>query len=182
MMVQKKQLKLRVINLVYENNTRTDVGSQVAKAKFYQNDNLLQEFSATLTIIEPTIDLSGISYNDATYTYDGQEHTLLLSGNIPASYKVTYENNKLTEVGATKATITDYKNVVVKEFSANLTILADDTIRSTYLSDLKATYTKVGYGNNIYLDKDSGNNPLTLKMVQCIKNLAKVSLPMHTQL
>lgn len=51
MMVQKKQLKLRVINLVYENNTRTDVGSQVAKAKFYQNDNLLQEFSATLTII-----------------------------------------------------------------------------------------------------------------------------------
>ena len=184
MMVQKKQLKLRVINLVYENNTRTDVGSQVAKAKFYQNDNLLQEFSATLTIIEPTIDLSGISYNDATYTYDGQEHTLLLSGNIPASYKVTYENNKLTEVGTTKAkaTIIDYKNVVVKEFSANLTILADDTIRSTYLSDLKATYTKVGYGNNIYLDKDSGNNPLTLKMVQCIKNLAKVSLPMHTQL
>ena len=49
-------------------------------------------------------DMSGITFEDKTVTYDGNEHEILIEGTLPEGVTVTYENNKLTEVGSVKAT------------------------------------------------------------------------------
>ena len=48
--------------------------------------------------------MSGITFEDKTVTYDGNEHELLIEGTLPEGVTVTYENNKLTEVRSIKAT------------------------------------------------------------------------------
>ena len=49
-------------------------------------------------------DMSGVSFADATYTYDGQEHKIEITGTLPKGVTVAYTNNTLTNVGEVTAT------------------------------------------------------------------------------
>lgn len=162
------------LTLEYINNKRLEVGVSNAKAMFYNGEELVKEYQASLIIVEPTINLEGISFEDQTYIYDGQEHSLLLQGNIPGTYKVEYTNNKLTEVGASLATakIIDYKGVIVKEYEAILTVLANDDLKYQYLSDIPRTYNSVGYGN-LVVDKANNNEKLSLKTEEGYQEFSK---------
>ena len=40
-------------------------------------------------------DLSNVSFNDMNVIYDGEEHSVLLSGELPEGLEVEYQNNKL---------------------------------------------------------------------------------------
>ena len=66
---------------------------------------------------------SGITLKDATYTYDGSEKEILVSGTLPKGAEVSYENNKATAAGTyeAKATVTapGYEEL---ELSADLEI------------------------------------------------------------
>ncbi len=46
-----------------------------------------------------TYNMSGISFEDKYYTYDGLAHKLEIVGNLPKGVSVNYENNVLTNVG-----------------------------------------------------------------------------------
>lgn len=50
--------------------------------------------------------ISGVTFNGATYDYDGTEKVITVTGNIPAGVTVTYSGNKGTDVGEYSATAT----------------------------------------------------------------------------
>lgn len=70
-------------------------------------------------------DLTNISFSDVNVIYDGEEHSVLLSGELPEGLEVEYENNKLTNVGSTSATATIKEKEtqeVLKVLTATITI------------------------------------------------------------
>ncbi len=48
-------------------------------------------------------EFTGITFTDATYTYDGTEHQLLITGNLPQGASVKYTANKATNAGVYNA-------------------------------------------------------------------------------
>ena len=49
-------------------------------------------------------DMSGVSFPSGTYTYDGNPHSLSISGTLPADVSVSYENNSRTNAGSQTVT------------------------------------------------------------------------------
>ena len=49
-------------------------------------------------------DMSGITFENKTVTYDGNEHELLIEGTLPEGVTVTYENNENINAGTYEVT------------------------------------------------------------------------------
>lgn len=123
-------------------------------------------------------DITGISFNDVTVTYDGQEHKAEISGTLPEGVTCTYDYNgqavnQFTNAGeyTVKATLTG-DNYITKELTATLTInkaeitgitFADDTVEYDGLphsinvvgnvpKDVTCTYTYNGEALNEVTD------------------------------
>ncbi|SIT12263.1 T9SS type B sorting domain-containing protein [Belliella pelovolcani] len=88
----------------YENNTRTNVGTQEATATITGSNFSTLILTAELTITPATV--TGISFEDGTFTFDGTEKTIEITGTLPAGTSVSYENNTRTNVGTQEATAT----------------------------------------------------------------------------
>ena len=93
-------------------------------------------------------DMSGVSFEDATYPYDGKEKTLEITGQLPEGVTVSYENNTLTNAGSVKATAeftvadTEHYNEIDEVLYADLTI--EKAIPEITISADKATLTGSG--------------------------------------
>ena len=91
------------VTVTYENNGKTSAGTYTVVAKFTgdaDNYNAIPDMEATLTVNKATYDMSGVTFADATVTYDGNAHSLAILGDLPAGVTVTYENNGKTSAGA----------------------------------------------------------------------------------
>lgn len=80
---------------------------------------------------------TGVTFNDATFTYDGEAHSLEVSGDIPDGTDVSYANNGQTDAGTYEVTAT-----LTNSAYNSLTLSATLTIE-------KATYV------NVYMNDDS---------------------------
>ena len=80
---------------------------------------------------------TGMTLNDATFTYDGEAHSLEVSGDIPDGTDVSYANNGQTDAGTYEVTAT-----LTNSAYNSLTLSATLTIE-------KATYV------NVYMNDDS---------------------------
>ena len=112
----------------YSDAVPTAAGSYTVKATFPETVNY-NAVTATddFTITKATYNMTGVKFEDASYTYDGNEKTLTISGTLPTGVTVAYENNKLTNAGSVTAkakfTITDSNNYcAIKDMTATLTI------------------------------------------------------------
>lgn len=109
-------------------NTATDAGVYNVSAVIEDKNFITKELNTTLTINKAKFD--NVTFTDETITYDGQEHSLVIKGDIPSTATVTYSSttpgvtNSATNVGEyiVKVVLTD-KNYETKEMSAKLTIL-----------------------------------------------------------
>lgn len=90
--------------VTYQNNKGIDVGVYNATATISAPNYNDLTLHATLTITNGTI--RGVEFNDVSYVYDGNEHSVLVSGKIPTGVTVQYQNNKRTEAGSQQATAT----------------------------------------------------------------------------
>ena len=88
--------------VTYQNNRGTNVGTYEATATISAPNYNDLTLTATLTITKGTI--KGVTYNNGLFSYDGNEHTLLVSGTLPSGVTVEYENNKRTNAGSQEAT------------------------------------------------------------------------------
>ncbi|MCD7746339.1 MAG: InlB B-repeat-containing protein [Lachnospiraceae bacterium] len=72
------------------------------------NYSLTGTTEAKFVIAKAIYDMSGVSFADATYTYDGTEKTLIITGSesLPDGVTVTYTENTLTNVGSIEVTAT----------------------------------------------------------------------------
>ena len=51
-------------------------------------------------------EITGITFSDANFDFDGQEHAVTVTGIIPDGVSVSYANNKGTDAGTYNATAT----------------------------------------------------------------------------
>ena len=58
------------------------------------------------TIEKATHNMSGISFNNVTVTYNGQEHAITISGTLPSGVTVNYSDNAKTNAGTYNAVAT----------------------------------------------------------------------------
>ncbi|MBO5925576.1 MAG: DUF5050 domain-containing protein [Clostridia bacterium] len=117
------------------------------------NDYVCDGCGETLTggTSDPTLEnITGVSFANATYTYDGNIHTLLVSGNIPSGVDVSYQNNMATNAGEYTATAT-----LSGEGYNPLTLTATLTIN-------KATMSGITFGDESF---EYDGNPKTLEIV-----------------
>ena len=84
--------------------------------------------------------ITGVTFVNATVSYDGQEHEIVVTGTLPNGVTVDYEGNKGTNVGVYNATATlsgtGYKPLTL---TATLTIVGRDIEGLTFPSD-RVTY------------------------------------------
>lgn len=84
----------------YTNNEQMDAGVYKVTADFYDDEGYYNSLTATLTILKAVYDLSGITFEDETYDYDGLEHVLEVRGILPEGIVVRYTANRLTNAGS----------------------------------------------------------------------------------
>ena len=112
----------------YSDTLPINAGDYTVKATFAATENYnAVTATADFTITKATYDMTGVKFEDASYTYDGSEKTLTISGTLPTDVTVAYENNKLTNAGSVTAkakfTIADSDNYcAIKDMTATLTI------------------------------------------------------------
>lgn len=81
-------------------------------------------------------DFTGITFNDVTVTYDGEEHIITCNG-VPAGAKATYTNNKGTEVGEYNATaVISMDGYNTLTLNAKLTIIAKAPVADITAEDV----------------------------------------------
>ena len=84
----------------------------------------------TITIAKATYDMSNISFEDVSVTYNGEAQSLAISGDLPDGVTVTYEGNGNTNVGEYNVTASftgDYANYnEINDMTAKLTITKAD--------------------------------------------------------
>lgn len=99
--------------------------------------------TGTLIINKAVYDMSAVSFNDATVTYDGTEQSILTTGTLPTGVRVAYSDNTNTNAGTYTITAhftgdsTNYEAIADK--TASLTI----TKRNLIASNISVTATKV---------------------------------------
>ena len=97
------------LTVVYSGNGRINAGTYSVTATFagdYDNYNEVAPVTVRLVIEKADYDLSGISFEDTTYTYDGTAKTLVIEGTLPEGVNVTYTPNTITNAGSLKVTAT----------------------------------------------------------------------------
>lgn len=103
-----------------------------------------------------TIDLSGVRFEDASVSYDGNKHELTVSTDLPSGVNVRYLNNTRTEVGKVEAVaiFTDASGVELERRYAVLTVTESNFKQ---LSTEKSTYLE---GEDVLVKAFAPNNSL----------------------
>lgn len=120
----------------YENNEQTDAGSYPVRAIVTASGYETLELSATLTIQRAQFP-QGVDLAGGRFLYDGNPHSLEVSGPLPDGTKIEYKNNGQTEPGFydVTATLTN-PNYETSTLSATLEIYTIAQAADQILSDV----------------------------------------------
>ena len=109
-------------DIAYTNNVQTKVGRYKATAKLTKNGYKEKTLSAYITIKENLLEFEGLVFASETVNYDGQPHSLVVTG-APEGSTITYSINCIDDVGTYPITATVSKEgYVTKTLTATLTI------------------------------------------------------------
>ncbi len=124
------------VSVSYVNNVRTDVGKQTATATINGGSNY-NDLILTAELAITTDDITGITFNNGSFIYDGSEKSLTISGDLPSGASVIYVNNIRTDAGTQKVTATinggsNYNDLIL---TAELTVITADITGITFNND-----------------------------------------------
>ena len=120
-------------------------------------------------------DLDECVFKDTTYMFDGNEHEILIDGVLPYGVKVTYENNKLTEIGNKQATAKfyDVDNKLLDERKATIYI-----VENIGIPNVRVT-TEDGEDPNWKTNKETHDRDykgITLSLDNCATSYQKTDI------
>jgi len=124
----------------YINNNHINVGIYEITAKVSLNNKLYKEYKATLIINKAPL---GVKFNNKTFSYDGNVHSLEIEGNLPKGVSVEYINNMHKTVG-------EYE-VIAKFFDSTGNYDVEDNLIA------KLTIVKDGKYHDVYFCYQNGN-------------------------
>ncbi|MHA7129207.1 Calx-beta domain-containing protein [Algoriphagus namhaensis] len=149
-------------SVAYSNNSRTNVGTQEVTATITGSNFTTLVLTADLTITPAPV--SGITFADGSFVFDGTAKSLAIAGTLPAGTSVAYSNNSRTNVGTQKVTATiTGSNFTTLVLTADLTItpapvsgitladgnfVFDGTAKSLVIAGTLPAGTSVAYSNN----------------------------------
>ncbi|MDE0561265.1 MBG domain-containing protein [Algoriphagus sp. NF] len=140
-------------SVTYSDNTRTDVGTQEVMATIRGSNYNTLVLTADLTITPA--DITGITFEDGSFVFDGVEKSIFILGTTPEGTSVTYSNNMRTDAGTQEATATitgsNFNELVLTAdltiTPAELMVIADEGQSKLFgESDPELTFTATGYG------------------------------------
>ncbi len=120
------------VSVTYENNGQTDAGTYEIIAKFTGdtvNYNEIPNKTATLKINKANYDMSGVIFNDTSYDYDGEVHSII-AYRVPQGVTVEYIGNNQKNVGV--YTVIAYFTGDSKNYNAIEEMTATLTIRENF--------------------------------------------------
>ncbi len=88
---------LTVTSYTISGNKATNAGKY--SLTITANGNFTGTVTADWSIEKATYDMSGVTFADNTFVYDGKAYSLAIGGTLPNGVTVTYENNDKTESG-----------------------------------------------------------------------------------
>ena len=147
-------------SVVYTNNgPHTDAGVYSVKAVVSAPNYEDLTLNATLTINKA--EFSGITFKSEEFEYDGNPHSIAITGTLPSTSSVKYTSdvegvtNTATDIGEYNitATITD-KNFNTLVLTAKLTIKTDDDERFLKWSDDTLFFQNALHDNYLYAYND----------------------------
>ena len=130
-------------------NSATNAGAYTVEARFSGdtvNFNEVTPQQAVLTIRQATIDVSDLSFEDKTVTYDRTKQSIVLEGTLPRGVSVSYRNNERVDAGtyevAAVFSVDDTVNyAAIPDMTATLTIeKADYDMSAVHFNGTKVTY------------------------------------------
>ncbi len=126
------------VEVEYVGGDVTDVGEYTVTAKFKVGDRYLDFVkTAKIKIVKAKYDMSGVTFKKKTFTYDGKEHSIKISGTLPEGVSVTYEGNGVVAAGTytVVAKFTgDSKNYeAIPDMTAVMTIAEYDASKTVYV-------------------------------------------------
>ena len=144
-----------------------NAGSYEATVTALSNGNYKLPVNVTTDYVinKATHNMSGISFNNVTVTYDGNEHEVVLEGTLPTGVEVTYTTNKGTNAGTYNAVATftyDTANYnVIENKTATLTIN-----KATYdMTGIKFSDVTVTYDGNEHEVVLEGTLPIGVEVI-----------------
>ncbi|MCR4879529.1 MAG: DUF5050 domain-containing protein [Bacilli bacterium] len=145
--------------------THTNAGVYQATAKLSKEGYNDKELTAKLTINKGTI--TGVTFENGEFEYDGTAHSISVTGTIPDSATVTYSSdvsgvtNSAIEIGVYNitATIKD-NNYNVLNLNATLTIKVNDDERYLKWSDDTLFFQNALHDNLLYSYNATDSNLL----------------------
>ena len=140
--------------VVYENNKHTVPGEYYAKAYLHYSYYRV-EHSARL-IIKKAPAITGITFEDQSFVYDGKEHTMELTCDLPDGFKVSYYNNVQKEAGEyeVKAFVVD-----VNGYYETATITATMTIEKAPITGITLESNTFTYDGQTHKIEIQGKLP-----------------------
>ncbi|MCH7399437.1 Ig-like domain-containing protein, partial [Belliella sp. DSM 107340] len=118
-------------SVAYADNSRTNVGTQQATATITGSNFQTLVLTADLEIT--AAEITGITFDDASFVFDGSEKSIEITGTLPAGTSVSYADNSRTNVGTQEAiaTITG-SNFQTLVLTADLEITAAEITGITF--------------------------------------------------
>ena len=119
-------------------NIRTEAGVTVVTATFIgdgENYNAIPDMTATLTVLKATYDMSGITFEDATFVKDGTAKSIEISGELPAGVSVEYIGNGQSEEGVYTVTAVFTGDVNYNDIAPMTAIITINSIQVTHTDD-----------------------------------------------
>lgn len=86
----------------YHNDGYSEIGSYLVTALFHSEDktyDVIPSMTARLTVAKASYDVTGVTFDNGSFVYDGQAKSLAVSGKLPAGVTVSYENNRPINAG-----------------------------------------------------------------------------------
>ena len=133
----------------YKNNVQTAVGHYQATAKLSKDGYKTKTLTAYITIKEPLKEFTGLSFTSQTINYDGQPHSLVLTG-APEGATITYSINNIVDVGTYPISATvSMEGYATKTLNATLRIKGKVFIGVTFSDQ---TFKFDGMAHSIFVE------------------------------
>src|SRR5690606_29937540 len=118
-------------SVAYTDNSRTDVGTQEVTAIITGPNFTTLVLTAELTVTPA--DVTGVTFMDGSFVYDGTAKSLAVTGTLPTGTSVAYTDNSRTDVGTQEVTATiTGPNFTTLVLTADLTITPADITGITF--------------------------------------------------
>ena len=121
---------------VLSGNTAVDAGNYTSiatlKPGYVWSDGTLTQKSVDWLIAKATHDMSGVTFEGATFVYDGKPKSIFIAGELPTGVMTNYEGNGKIAIGDYTVTVhfsVDEVNYnAIEDKTATLTIIGDQPV------------------------------------------------------